>query len=344
MNYDFSKREREPGKVVLALTIDRKKMLERVVIARSVEAQLRLEQGIGDVCYDEIRPLGSLLMNFEGDPKREWNIMGMTLRESYGKTFPFESERWRLAAPVAAWLKEKYESMEPTTMFAAIRTWETYLNCFNMSHGADILTERLNLLYRPFFIYENHKPWQEGPATTLARTLLENESQVELWYPVKKRPFEVVATASSLLPIISYYLYKLEEWGYIFQECKVCGKYFTAKSRHYELCSNDCRRVQAVEAKREFDERAKGDRLEQTDEAAYNYWYTRLRKLKKGKHAVPEKAAVVKMAFDTFRKEAVRRKTAVKRKEMTFSDFSSWLFEMNDKVDALVRDDPPMES
>ena len=153
---------------------------------------------------------------------------------------------------------------------------------------------------------------------------------------MRKRIFEVVVAVSSLLPVISYYLCKLVEWGLVFQECKVCGKHFTAKSRHYELCSDKCRRVQAVEAKREFDERARGDRLEQLDETAYNYWYTRLRKMKKGKNANPEKAKAVKIVFDDFRKEAVKRKGAVKRGEMKLSDFASWLAVKNDEVDRLI--------
>ena len=81
---------------------------------------------------------------------------------------------------------------------------------------------------------------------------------------------------------------------------------------------------------------ARGDRLEQLDETAYNYWYTRLRKLKKEKRADSEKAAAVKAAFDAFRKEAVTRKGAVKRGEMKLSEFSGWLVLKNDEVDTLM--------
>jgi hypothetical protein len=336
MDYDFSSREREMGRVVLALALDRKRMTERIVISRSNEARLRLEYGGGDVYYDKTRPLGSLLIHFESDSKRIWNTRVMTLRESYDKVFPFEAERWEMAAPVAKFLHQKYKSDEPSVMFAAIRAWEDYLNCYHMNHGADLLTDRLNLLFRPFFLYTDHKPWQEESAVALSRTIHEGESQVELWYPMKKRFFEVIVAVSSLLPVISYYLCKLEEWGLVFQECKVCGKYFTAKSHHYELCSDACRRVQAVTAKREFDERARGDRLEQLDETAYNYWYTRLRKLKKGKNADSEKAVILKAAFDVFRKEAVARKTAVKRGDMKFSELSDWLASKSDVVDRLM--------
>ncbi len=140
------------------------------------------------------------------------------------------------------------------------------------------------------------------------------------------------------LPVIAYYLHKIEEWNLVFQSCKVCGNDFLARSRHYELCSDECRKVQAVGAKREFDERVKSDRLEQLHEAAYYYWYNRLRKLKRGNTADTEKAAVVSVAFKEFRKEAVRLKRLVKEKEMPLPEFSAWLAEQQNGVDRLMGD------
>ncbi len=335
--YDFFSRERELGRVVMALMLDRKKMTERIVIARSHEARLHLERGIGDVYYDETRPLGSLLIHFEGDPKLRWNAHSVTLRESYTKVFPFEEKRWQMAGRVTKFLQGKYNSGEPSAMFAAIRMWEDYLNCYHLNHGADLLSERHHLLCRPFAHYDGqHKPWQDKPSTLLSETLHEQESQVELWYPLGKRLSEVIVSVSSLYPLLLYYLSKLEEWRLVFQQCKVCGKYFAAKSRHYELCSDDCRRVQSVGAKRDFDERARGSLLEQLDETAYNYWYTRLRKLKKGKNADAEKAAALKIAFDAYRKEAVKLKGAVKRGETPLAEFSGWLAMQNDEADRLM--------
>jgi hypothetical protein len=52
----------------------------------------------------------------------------------------------------------KYESGEPSAMFAAIRTWEDYLNCFNMNHGADLLTDKLSMSYKPFTVYADYRP------------------------------------------------------------------------------------------------------------------------------------------------------------------------------------------
>ena len=324
------------GKIVFALALDRKKMTERIVIGEANETHRHLEDGNGNIYYDRTRPLGKLLIDFEADSEGKWNGNAMRLCESYGKIFPFEAERWKLAAPVSDFLRGKYAGGEPSAIFAAVRTWEEYLNCYNLGHGADLLIRRLSALYRPFFLYERNRPWQEEAAAALSKVLREEEAAVELWYPVLKRSFECVVASVSFLPLIAYYLHKIDEWNLVFQKCKVCGKDFLARSRHYELCSDECRKQQAAEAKREFDERAKGDRLEQLHEAAYYYWYNRLRKLKRGKAANLEKAAAVGEAFKAFRKEAVKRKGQVKRGEMKLTDFSSWLVAAQNEVDRLM--------
>jgi hypothetical protein len=398
MKYDFTGRERDFGRVVLAVTLNRQKMTECVIVGRRDEVLLRLERGAGsefsptaktaqeqrrrtlhpvpDVYHDETRPLGSFLIGLDADKDRQWNTNAAILRESYDKVFPFEAQRWKFAAPVADFLAAKYESGEPSAILAAVRTWDEYLNCYNQRRGGDLLIERLLPLYRPFTIYAENRPWEEhapaalnfSPAAKngaescveashdskraaahftrfpMSAALRDTGTEVSLWYPVKKRPFEVVVAYASFLPIIQYYLHKLNELGYVFQNCKICGKTFVAKSRHYELCGDECRRVQALENKREFDERAKGDRLEQLHENAYNYWYNRLRILKKGNAnnaANPEGAAIVGAAFKEYRKEAVKRKTAVKNGEMSFADFATWLAQQQNAVDAMMAEDAP---
>jgi len=127
MDYDFTKRERGFGKTVFALILDRKKMTERIVIGETNETRRHLENVAGEVYYDQTRPLGQLLLSFEADKDKQWNVNAMILYESYNKTFPFESERWKIAAPVSGFLNNKYKSGEPSAMFAAIRTWEEFL-------------------------------------------------------------------------------------------------------------------------------------------------------------------------------------------------------------------------
>ena len=96
--------------------------------------------------------------------------------------------------------------------------------------------------------------------------------------------------------------------------------------------------MQAAEAKREFDERAKGDRLEQYHDSAYYYWYNRVRKLKRAKTPDAEKISAVSEAFRVFRKEAVERKGKVKRGEMKISEFTSWIFTQQNEIDRIFEE------
>lgn len=334
MDYDFTKRKGWSGRTVFVISLDRKKLTERVVIGGTREARGRLERGTGNVYYDRTRPLGQWLIDFEADPDRLWTANAIRLKESYGKTFPFERERWKFAEQSAAFLRDQYISGKPAAMFAAIRTWEEYLNLYYQDHGADLFAKHMALLYRPFFLYGEYRPWQTEVASLSVQTLHGSESQVELWYPAAKWPFECVVAFSSFQPVVFYCLNKIEEWGFVFQKCKVCGRYFMARSRHYELCSDPCRKVQAVEAKRQFDERAKGSRPEQLYRSAYYYWYNRLRNLKRTNDIA--KLATAEESFHAFRVEAQKQKSEVRCGQLELSDFSQWLVGQQDIIDALV--------
>jgi len=336
--YDFANKKRKIGRVVFALSLDRKRMTERIVIGEENEARRILNGGDGEVYYDEVRPLGSLLLTFESDINGEWNRRIQILQESYSKIMPLQTTRWKTVAPVVDFLNEKYNSGEPSAMYAAIRTWEDYLNFFHQNRGATMLSDRLFMLYKPFKHYGDKKPWQKEAPVTIAGVPNNAESQVELWYPAVKRPFETVVAFSSFQPVIFYYRHKVDEWKLVFQGCKVCGKYFLARSRHYELCSDDCRKQKSLEAKREFVERVKDDKLEQLDKSTYYYWYNRWRKLSKGKNANTDAAAAFKVEFDKFRKDAIKHKAAVKRRKMQAAEFSSWLVTQQNEADRLMEE------
>ena len=203
--YDFTSRERELGRVVFALTLDKKKLAERIIIGKVDEVRRLLNGGDGDIYYEETRPLGSLLLTFESDNDGDWNKNILLLRESYAKFLPLQTARWKMVAPVQEFLQVKYKTGEPSAMFAAIRTWEDYIHYFNRNRGADLLSDSLFALYKPFRVYSQHKPWHEESTAALSVALQNGESSVELWYPVAKRSFETVVTSSSFLPIIFYY-------------------------------------------------------------------------------------------------------------------------------------------
>ena len=87
MKYEFSLKNQAFRRVVIALTLDKKKMTERIVIGESGEVRLQLERGIGEIYYDQTRSLGSLLIDFESDTHRKWNVNAVDMCETYGKIF-----------------------------------------------------------------------------------------------------------------------------------------------------------------------------------------------------------------------------------------------------------------
>jgi len=90
MDYDFTSREREFGRVVFALALDIKRMTERVVIGKAEEAQRRLDGRDGDVYYDETRPLGSLLLTFEADKDAGGTGEGYSFGKATAKASPLK--------------------------------------------------------------------------------------------------------------------------------------------------------------------------------------------------------------------------------------------------------------
>lgn len=191
-------------------------------------------------------------------------------------------------------------------------------------------------LYRPFHSYSNRKPWQETEASIAEQVAFDNESKLEIWYPNRARALECATAQTSFQPVLQYYLRRLAEWKLTFQQCKICGRYFLAKSRRYELCSKKCRAVQATENKRQFDERAKEDGAELAYENTYTYWYNRMKKLRKNTAANPEGLAAAEVAFVKFKAEGIRRKGEVKKNKSRQAEYIGWLLRQRTVIDDLM--------
>jgi len=340
--YEFTSKHKGLGDFVFLLTFDKKRRTERIVIGEAVAVRLRLERNMGDeskILYDETRPLGKLLIDFESDPEKEWQLNASYLADNFAGLFPTKNIKSKALKPYVDFLRNKYESGEPSAVFAAVKTWEEYWRCFSIANGSDVFLGRAAKLYKPFSVLnQRNRLWEIKSAKALSTALFSDESQVGLYYPVTSRTAErsecVVAT-SSFIPIIFYYLQRIEEWGYTFQHCKVCRIYFLATSKHYKLCSDKCRKVTAEKAKQQYDERNKGDKVESTYENHYQYWYNARRKMIR-KNAPDEQVAAFTEVFNNFKKNAVKRKTKAKSGKKEYEEFTTWLVKQQDIVDKLV--------
>ena len=96
------------------------------------------------------------------------------------------------------------------------------------------------------------------------------------------------------------------------------------------MCGDKCRAKQAAENKRQFDERAKDSAHEKLYGNTYDYWYNRIRKLKK-KNAPEVVITEAETAFSIFRSEAVRLKS-----ELKIAKFRKWIYVQMDIIDRVM--------
>ena len=137
---------------------------------------------------------------------------------------------------------------------------------------------------------------------------------------------EYISAYSSLYPLIIYYL------GLYFRKCKICGKVFLTKSQRYELCSDKCRKKQSLQNKREFDERARENNYDLLYKNECQNWRNKINKAKKTPGFPADRLEEMLAAFESFKKEALLRKQAVKKKAASPKEFSDWLLQQSNII------------
>ncbi len=91
MENQFVRHEPFFERILFVLTLDRKKMKERILIGEEQHIRFRLDGSkYAEVLSDVTRPLGTFLINFEQDTDREWNLYALSpLRQT------LHSNRWK---------------------------------------------------------------------------------------------------------------------------------------------------------------------------------------------------------------------------------------------------------
>jgi len=232
MENQFIRHEPCFERILFVLTLDRKKMKERILIGEEQQILFWLNGSQNaEVLCDMTRPLGTFLINFERDTDRDWNLYGLSpLRQA------LHSNRWKqpeLEQAASEFLWGKYLSNDPLKMYVAFRIWNSYLLAReprDRNAACDRFMDKMSSLY-----------FKGVPS---------EDTRLDLCFPDNRRTEECVSAYASLYPLITYYLNMLNDWGLCFRQCKVCGKYFLAKSQRYELCSDKCRKAQEQPARK----------------------------------------------------------------------------------------------
>ena len=136
---------------------------------------------------------------------------------------------------------------------------------------------------------------------------------------------ECVIAHDSILRVINFYHSRLISAGLNLRECKVCGKYFLAESLKYEPCSENCRKEQGKIKKREFDARAVENCYDWTYKNECQRWRNIIQRAEKSEDTSPEQLSKMKSAFEDFKAEALKRKTAAKKGQSSPKEFEDWI-------------------
>ena len=334
MEYQFIRQEPCREKVIFVLTLDRKKLKESVLIGTEDEVRSRLEGNEGaELACDTTNPLGTLLIRFDKDPEGNWNRLGLApLRDA------MHTNRWEqpaLEQAAGKFLSGKYQSGEPICQYTAFRIWNAYLKarekrrreiaCEKFITEMARLTAAFRIENAMEYDPESGTPGRLDTRSLYYRRTPAEHTRLDLWFPDSSRRMECVAAYDSFLPLITYYLNRLSDWGLYFRQCKVCGKFFLAKSLRYELCSDKCRKKQALQNKREFDERARENDYDHQYKNECQGWRNVINKAKKTPGFPADRLARMQEAFEGFKKEALRRKALVKNKESSPEEFRNWI-------------------
>lgn len=326
------------GRIMLVLALDRQKKKERILIGEETHIRLCLQGNTdADVLCDVTHPLGTFLAGFEHDPDGEWNRLGLApLREA------LHTNRWRqpaLEQAAGGFLEKKYLTGDPVRMYAAFRIWNGYLLARQPRERAEACERFMDGMARLTAVFqegnllrldpESGKPERFHAASRVFGSVPAEETRLELWYPDNKRTVECVATYDSLCPMITYYLNRLNDWGLYFRKCKVCGRLFLAESLRYELCGSKCRKAQALQNKREFDERARDNSYDLSYKNECQHWRNIINKAKKKAGFPAERLAAMQAAFEAFRREALQRKRAIRTEKASPKEFTDWLYQQN---------------
>lgn len=324
MEYRFKRQETGTDRVLFALSLDKKSSKERILIGTEMEIVKRLwDNPEAEIFYDETRPLGTLFMKYRQDGTDGWTDRGfMPLWNA------LHTNRWKqpeLEQAAADFCTEMYQSGGPLSMYAAIRLWDGYLRARqprDRETAADLFKIDLMGLISPLEKYPSDKLLDRSVTDTIRQS--GDEMRMDLWYPARTDR-EFITAYRSFLPVILYYHARLADWSLYFRTCKVCGKVFLAKSLKYSICSGKCRRKQGTQAKRDFDARAVENEYDHIYKNEAQRWLHYIHKMEKTADCPPERLSEIKAAYENFKAEAKKRKSAVKNGSSTISEFRGWI-------------------
>lgn len=328
--------------IVMALSLDKKRKQEHIVIGPKSQVHLRIaEIPTAQVLFDQKRPLGTILFECEEQVQSDWNLyvhapLSQALASWVGRKGAEQS--------VLEYLEPHLNSNNAVCKYAAHWAVNEYCNYITHQGSPDhssLYQDSAANISRFFrhLILDDAKNSTVGKALQRVQTEMSinglfMDSSATIWYPSRAQAREWLIISCSLFPAALYYLQRLQDWGFGFCKCSVCGKIFLAPNLHYNLCSTACRNVRNRQNKQAFDERAKGNGYDIDYKNTAQRLRNRLTNLKEQPNISEIELQKAQEAFDHFRKSALQKKKKIKTEEECTS-FRRWMLQQEREFEHL---------
>lgn len=319
--------------IMLALSLDKKKQLEHVIIGPEPDIYAYLlKGGEAQLFYNQKRPIGTLLFEHEAQDEGEWNLHVHSFLADALRPF---ADRDKAEKAALAFLEMHLDSSDAVCKFVACKSLATYYayrkglgNPSSVTSYHEIATN-LSRFFKKFILGPKGRSNIEQALKRTERAMSiytqSSDTQARILFPGKVHHAEWLLISASFYPAIMYYLQRIRDFGLCLCTCSVCGKIYCAESLHHSLCSEACRIAQRRQNKREFDARAKTNGYDHDYKNTSQRMRNRLNRLKEQETVPAEAIQKAEQLFAAFRKEALQRK----KKIITKSDrkaFQDWMF------------------
>lgn len=327
--------------VIMALMLNQDTKQERIIVGSELEVRAYLEGKTGGtqpLVLD--RPLGQLIFDWDEECAAEWNDKVIYEMKS---ALSSRLNRKKGEQKAMAFLKEKQKSGNAISIFWAQNCLYLYEYCKKKTPDqqfTDLFESRMMALTRlcKTNILPKGKSYAVLDAIEDVYEIMRAcgyrpDAHLQTIHPWRGCRTEFVIVDESVLAAILYYLKHLSEWRICFRVCDICGKYFTATSAHYSLCSDACRKEKNRINKQEFDKRAQQNMYDRD----YASSTRRMRDMMKRNRRTgsAEGYASAKLFYEQFREEAKKRKKKLKTQQEK-NIFRDWLFEQEWQLEEVL--------
>lgn len=332
-------------KIALQLSRDS----ERILIGSEAAIRAKLDGKEAELHYDQIKPLGSLLLSSSCD--NDWDDIFLHLEHAHEGMLSFSpgqtdslslTPHEELASEI---LFRKYVSDNPLYKYAANRIWYGYwpLRDRSKTKQYEAHIERMKNLVRPFGYC-----WYQVDSNFRITVDDHFLAEAEKWDPVNTErtlnvihngasSTEYVLVSDSVVPLIRFYGEKLRTWKTHLIPCKACGKPFLAPNLHHKLCSDLCKenaRKTRNAIRLQNDITRVIDRLCHTVDAT---WNNRLRKIRKLPNWTEDDVRAYEIAKEKYQAEKMANRQKLKRGIITDSEFMDWIFQKQNEAEELIQ-------